>query len=126
MAASPNGTRAMKYKRNDAKAYARANMKGIWAAALTPFTPDLAIDEKGFRANMRHWTKELGIDGLFISGKQGEFFSMSLAERKRTFEIGVDEARQGGFATIMSCSDQNMDVVIELAKHAQAIGADYI
>jgi 4-hydroxy-tetrahydrodipicolinate synthase len=26
----------------------------------------------------------------------------------------------------MSCSDQNMDVVIALAKHAQAIGADYI
>ena len=26
----------------------------------------------------------------------------------------------------MSCSDQNLDVVIELARHAQAIGADYI
>ena len=26
----------------------------------------------------------------------------------------------------MSCSDQNLDTVIELAKHAQAIGADYI
>ena len=30
------------------------------------------------------------------------------------------------FSTIMSCSDQNMDVVIELARHAEAIGADYI
>ena len=27
----------MKYSRNDAKAYARAHMKGIWAAALQPF-----------------------------------------------------------------------------------------
>ena len=26
----------------------------------------------------------------------------------------------------MSCSDQNMDVVVDLASHAQAIGADYI
>jgi 4-hydroxy-tetrahydrodipicolinate synthase len=26
----------------------------------------------------------------------------------------------------MSCSDQNLEVVIELARHAQAIGADYI
>ena len=26
----------------------------------------------------------------------------------------------------MSCSDQNLDVVIDLAKHAEAIGADYI
>ena len=40
-------------------------------------------------------------------------------------EIVVDEigAKAG---VIASCSDQNMDVVIELAKHAQAIGAPYI
>jgi 4-hydroxy-tetrahydrodipicolinate synthase len=116
----------MKYNRKDAKAYAREHMKGIWAAALTPFTPDLAIDEAGFRSNIRHWTGELGIDGLFVCGKQGEFFSMSLAERKRTFEIAVDEASGAKLSTIMSCSDQNMDVVIELARHAGAIDADYI
>jgi 4-hydroxy-tetrahydrodipicolinate synthase len=50
---------------------------------------------------------------VFVSGKQGEFFSMSLAERKRMFEIAVDEL--GGQRTILSCSDQNLDVVIDLA-----------
>ncbi len=114
----------MKYRRGDAKAYAREHFRGIWAAALTPFTPDLAIDEAGLRKNLRHWTDDLGIDGVFVSGKQGEFFSMSVAERKRTFEIAVDEI--GGSRTILSCSDQNLDVVIDLAKHAQTIGADYI
>lgn len=115
----------MKYAKKDAKAYARSHMKGIWAAALMPFRPDLSIDEEGFRSNVAHWTGELGIDGLFIAGKQGEFFSMSLDERKRSFELAV-EACEGRGATIMSCSDQNMDVVIELARHAQKIGADYI
>ncbi len=115
----------MKYTRKDAKAHARAHMKGIWAAALMPFKPDLSIDEDGFRRNVLHWTGELGIDGLFIAGKQGEFFSMSLEERKRSFELAV-AACEGRGATIMSCSDQNMDVVIELAQHAQRIGADYI
>jgi hypothetical protein len=43
----------MKYARKDAKAYTRANMKGIWAAALTPFTQSLAIDKDGFRENIR-------------------------------------------------------------------------
>ena len=115
----------MKYRRADAKAYAREHMRGIWAAALVPFAEDLAIDEAGFRRNLRHWTGDLGIDGVFVAGKQSEFFSMSLAERKRIMEITVDEV--GGRAgTIMSCSDQNMDVVIELARHAQAIGAEYI
>jgi 4-hydroxy-tetrahydrodipicolinate synthase len=117
--------RAMKYAKKDAKAYARANMKGIWAAALMPFTEKLAIDEDGFRENVRHWTNDLGIDGYFIAGKQGEFFSMSLEERKRSFELAV-AATEGQASTIMSVSDQNMDVVIDLAKHAQKVGADYV
>ena len=114
----------MKYSRKDAKAYARTHLSGIWAAAQTPFKPDLSIDEAGLRRNLRHWVDDLGVDGVFVSGKQGEFFSMSLAERKRTFEIAVDEI--GGTQTILSCSDQNLNTVIELAKHAQAIGSDFI
>jgi 4-hydroxy-tetrahydrodipicolinate synthase len=115
----------MKYRRSEAKDYARAQMKGIWAAALMPFAEDLSIDEAGFRRNLRHWVDDLGIDGVFVAGKQSEFFSMSVAERKRVFEITADEIGERA-GTIASCSDQNMDVVIELAKHAQAVGAEYI
>ena len=115
----------MKYDRKNAKTHAFASMRGIWAAALMPFAEDLSIDEAGFRANMDHWIEDLGIDGFFIAGKQGEFFSMSIDERKRSFELAV-AACAGRAQTIMSCSDQNMDVVIELARHAQACGADYI
>ena len=100
-------------------------MRGIWAAALTPFADDYSIDEIGFRRNIRHWIDELEIDGLFISGKQGEFFSMSLSERKLTFDIAVEETRGKGSA-ILSCSDQNIDIVLDLARHAQRIGGDYI
>jgi len=116
----------VKYRRDEAKAYAHADMKGIWAAALQPFRDDLSIDEAGMRANIRHWVDDLGIDGLFIAGKQGEYFSMSVEERKRVFDIAVDETRDSRAGTIMSCSDQNMDTVIDLARHAQAVGADYI
>ena len=113
------------YSRQEAKAYARAHMQGIWAAALVPFTDDLTIDEQGFRRNLRHWIDELGIDGIFVGGKQSEFFSMSLAERKRLVEITVDEiGKKAG--VIASCSDQNMDTVVELARHAQSAGAPYI
>ncbi len=115
----------MKYSKKDAKAHSRETMKGIWAAALMPFTSSLAIDEDGFRRNIDHWIGDLGIDGFFIAGKQGEFFSMSVDERKRCFDIAVDACGDRA-QTIMSCSDQNMDVVIDLAKHAQKAGADYI
>jgi 4-hydroxy-tetrahydrodipicolinate synthase len=113
------------YSRQDAKAYARTHMRGIWAAALVPFADDLTIDEPAFRRNLRHWVDELGIDGVFVGGKQSEFFSMSLAERKRLVEITVDEiGKKAGL--IASCSDQNTDTVIELARHAQSAGAPYI
>ena len=114
-----------KYTKKDAKAYARTHLQGIWAAALTPFGRNLELDEEGFRENIRHWTQELGIDGLFIAGKQGEFFSMSVQERKRSFEVAVESVPNGHY-TIASCSDQNLDVVLELAKHAQEVGADFI
>ncbi len=115
----------MQYAKTDAKAHAQAHMTGIWAAALTPFTEDGRIDEDGFRQNIHHWTRDLGIRGLFISGKQGEFYAMSLEERKRTFDLAV-EATGDAAQTIMSCSDQNMDVVLDLAHHAEDNGADYI
>ena len=115
----------MKYRKNDAKDYAREKLRGLWAANLTPFKSNLDIDEQGFRKNLRHWIDDLELGGLFICGKQAEFFSMSLAERKRQFEITVEEA-DGRCGTMMSCSDENIDTVLDLAHHAENVGADYI
>lgn len=115
----------MKYDKHTAKEYAKDHMRGIWAAALNPFAADGSLDEAALRANIRHWIDDLGIAGLFIAGKQGEFFSMSLAERKRNFEIAVEECGDKA-GTIMSASDQNFATVVDLARHAQEIGADYV
>jgi len=118
------------YGRADAKAWARETMRGIWCAALNPFRPDDGgLDEPAFRRNLRHWFDDLSIDGVFVSGKQGEFFSMSVEERKRTFEIAVEEAHVAGTdrrGVVCSCSDQNLSTVLELARHAEAVGADAI
>lgn len=118
----------MKYKPEAARDYAQQYLTGVWAAAPTPFTQTLALDEAGFRRNVRHWLGELEIAGIFIGGKQGEFFSMSVEERKRLCAIAVDAAREyrSNGSVMMSCSDQNLDTVIELAEHAQGVGADYV
>ena len=115
----------MQYAKHEAKAYSRETMRGVWAAALNPFDGDLALDEAGLRCNIRHWIDDLGIAGLFIAGKQGEFWSMSLNERKRNMTIAVEECA-GKAGTIMSISDQNVETVLELGHHAQACGADYV
>jgi 4-hydroxy-tetrahydrodipicolinate synthase len=113
------------YKKSEAKAYARSHFTGIWAATLTPFHADLSFDEQGFRKNLRHWIDALGISGFFVGGKQAEFFSMSIAERKHLFEVAVEESK-GKAGVVTSCSDTNLNVVLDLAKHSHACGADYI
>lgn len=115
----------MKYRRKDAMDYARQNLKGLWGAALQPYGADGSFDERGMRANLRHWFGDLGLKGVFVGGKQGEFWAQSLAERKRSFEIAVEEAK-GKAHTIVSCSDQNLDTVLDLARHAQDVGCDFI
>jgi len=115
----------IKYKKSEAKEYAQEHFRGIFAAGMTPFKTDSSTDEEGLRSNLHHWIDDLGIDGLFINGKQGEFFSMTLAERKRQFEIVIEEVGDS-CRTIMSCSDENLGTVLELGRHAQNIGADWI
>ena len=115
----------MKYKKSEAKEYARENFRGVWAATMTPFDDSLAMDEAAYRRNLRHWAQTLKLGGLFVSGKQGEFFSMSVAERMRSFELAVEEA-DGHCGIVSSCSDTNLDVVLALARHSQNVGADYI
>jgi len=116
----------MKYAKRDAKDYAREHMRGLFAANLTPFNDDLSLDEEGFRRNLRHWIDDLKLDGIFVCGKQAEFFSLSLDERKRTMTIAVEEASGSDCGIITSCSDENLETVLELARHSQAVGADYI
>ena len=115
----------IKYKKSEAKEYAQEHFRGIFAAGMTPFKTDGSTDEEGLRSNLHHWIDDLGIDGLFINGKQGEFFSMTLAERKRQFEIVIEEVGDS-CRTIMSCSDENLGTVLELGRHAQNIDADWI
>ena len=113
----------MKYKKSEAKEYAREHMVGVWAANLTPFDASLKLDEKAYRENLDHWINTLNLGGLFIAGKQAEFFSMSLAERKKLMELSVEVAHEAGnrngkghCGIVTSCSDTNLDVVLELAE----------
>lgn len=123
----------MQYSKADAKAYAKAHFRGVWAANLTPFDEALRFDEQAYRENLRHWLETLQLGGLFIAGKQAEYFSMSIPERKRLMELAVEAASNAGdrggigkAGIVTSCSDTNLDVVLDLARYSQNIGADYV
>ena len=123
----------MDYKKSEAKEYAREHFVGVWAANLTPFDEAMKIDEPALRENLDHWIRDLNLGGLFIAGKQAEFFSMSIAERKRLIEMSVEAAQAAGnrggigrCGIVASCSDTNLDVVIDLARYSKDVGADYV
>jgi len=53
---------------------------GIFAASVTPFTDDLALDADAFTAHVR-WLLDHGCDGVLLFGTTGEGLSLSVAER---------------------------------------------
>jgi 4-hydroxy-tetrahydrodipicolinate synthase len=114
----------MKYRKSEAKKYAKNNMRGTWIASLTPFTEDYKIDEEGFRHNMRHCIDTLEIEGMFLNGLMGEAFHQTIAERKRVFKIAVEESK-GKTAIMPYTSDPALENVLEMTKYAEEIGADY-
>jgi 4-hydroxy-tetrahydrodipicolinate synthase len=115
----------MNYKKSEAKEASRAQFRGLWAAITTPFTADGELDEAGLRRNMRHFTDVLGIEGVFCTGNMGEFWALTTAERRRVVEIVCEEAR-GKCLTIAQTAHHAAHETVELTRHAQDAGADYV
>lgn len=116
----------MNYRKAESKEAARAQFRGVWAAIPTPFTPDLQVDEAGLRHNMRHLTGGLQIEGVFCTGVMGEFWALTKEERKRIVEVVVDEARRGGCKVIAHTAHHSAHETVELTRHAQEVGADFV
>jgi 4-hydroxy-tetrahydrodipicolinate synthase len=115
----------MKYKKADAKAYAKQNMRGAWGGSLTPFTPDYKIDEDGFKFNMQWCEEVLGLGGMYVNALQGESLYQTIAERKRVIRLAV-EANKGNMAILAYTSDPALENVVELSRYAEDVGADYV
>jgi 4-hydroxy-tetrahydrodipicolinate synthase len=114
----------MNYRRSEAKEAARAQFRGLWAAITTPFTPDDRLDEAGLRRNMRYFTDQLAVDGIFCTGTMGEFWALTKEERLRAVEIVVEEAR-GKCKVIAHTGHHSPNETVDLTRHAQEVGADF-
>ncbi|MBI3128905.1 MAG: dihydrodipicolinate synthase family protein [Candidatus Tectomicrobia bacterium] len=115
----------MKYRKSEAKEYAREALRGIWDSVGTPFTPEGKLDEAGIRRNMNHLIENLQVDGNYTSGNVAEFWSLSTAERKRAHEAYI-EAAAGRIPMMAGVHDQSADTAVELARHAQDVGYDLV
>lgn len=64
---------------------------GIIPAMVTPLTADDCLNEPALRRLTQHLVAE-GVHGLFAVGSQGEFWALSAEEKRRVWEIVVEEA----------------------------------
>jgi 4-hydroxy-tetrahydrodipicolinate synthase len=115
----------MKYRKHEAKEYAKSVLKGVWTALPTIFTEDDRLDEAGNAANLEHCISKLKLAGHYCIGNVGEFWAMTDEERMRVHEINV-EVTKGRVPLIAGCHHQNPYEAVKLAQHAQSVGIDFL
>jgi 4-hydroxy-tetrahydrodipicolinate synthase len=96
--------------------------QGCGTALITPFRPDLSLDEEALRRLVRRQI-EGGIHFLVPCGTTGENPTLSREEHLRVVEITLEEA-QGRAPVLAGCGGNDTRRVVELARDLEALGAD--
>ena len=98
--------------------------KGVIPAVLTVFDKEENVDEVGMRQLVSFLIGK-GVNGLYLTGSTGEGFTMTSEERKRVVEIVMDETA-GRVPVVVHVGAIGTKISIDLAKHAESVGADGI
>ena len=98
--------------------------RGVLSAIITPFDPEGNVDFSALKDVVR-FQIDGGIHGFFVCGTMGEGILMSVEERKAVAEAVVREAG-GKVPVIIHVGAINTGDSVELARHAEKIGADGI
>jgi 4-hydroxy-tetrahydrodipicolinate synthase len=108
-----------------AKALARERVKGLWIAIPTPFTDDgRHVEEDLLRASVEHYVDVLGVDGIFCGGVMGEFWALSLDERRRVHELVAEQAA-GRVPVMAQVGHHAFGDTVALADHAAEHGIEF-
>jgi dihydrodipicolinate synthase/N-acetylneuraminate lyase len=96
------------------------DFKGIIPPMMTAFTEDGEVYEKGTREIVDFIVPH--VQGLYPCGTYGSGPMMTPEERKRVAEIVIDQAHDR-VPVIVHVGTADTKTTVELARHAQAIGA---
>jgi len=99
-------------------------LHGIITALVTPFSSTGKVDEESMRDLVR-FQLDSGIHGFFPLGTNGMGPVMESQERRKVAEIVVSETA-GRITVIVHVGAADPDTSIELAIHAQKIGASAV
>ncbi len=99
-------------------------MKGVHAAIVTHFHPDLTVDHDAVAAEIQRLI-ESGIHGIVPNGTVGEGGSLTRDERRTVIETVV-EAAAGRVPVCAGVSAPTAEQAAQYARDAQAAGADSV
>ena len=100
-------------------------LTGLVAAPFTPMHPNGEVNLAAIDAYANHLIRHGGVTGVFICGTTGESASLTTEERKAIAEKWVTAAG-GKLKIIVHVGTTSLPQAVDLAAHAQAIGADVI
>jgi len=95
--------------------------EGVSVALVTPFH-DGALDEEALRRLLTHLL-DRGVQGIVPTGCTGEAATLTLAERRRIWEITVASCRGRAFV-IAGTGTNATDSTIALTREAASLGVD--
>jgi 4-hydroxy-tetrahydrodipicolinate synthase len=108
-----------------AKELAREKVRGLWIAIPTPITDDgRHVDEDALAASVEHYVEGLRVDGIFCGGVMGEFWALSLDERKRVHELVARQAA-GRVPVMAQVGHHVLSDTLALCEHALEHGVDF-
>ncbi len=109
---------------SEAKQLAFEKVRGLWVAIPTPFTADDHIDVDKLVTSVNYYVEGLGVDGIFCGGVMGEFWAMTVEERRDCHEL-VAKTVAGRVPLIAQTGHHVFSNTMELCQHAADIGIDF-
>ena len=98
--------------------------QGVIPAFYACYDEKGEISTEGVKALTRHLISK-GVKGVYVGGSSGECIYQHVDERKKVLEAVMEEAK-GKLTVIVHVGCNNTADSVELAAHAQSVGADAI
>lgn len=98
--------------------------KGVIPAFYACYDEEGDISPEGVKALARYFV-EKGVKGVYVNGSSGECIYQSVEDKKIVLE-NVMEAAKGKLTVIAHVACNNTKDSMELARHAESVGADAI
>lgn len=91
---------------------------------VTAFNPDGSLDVQGNKNVYEHLIKG-GVDGIVVMGSTGEFFSMSMQDKKKLVDVAA-ETIKGRTRLLIGASCMDWRETVELGNYAIDAGAEAV